>query len=106
MREATAREVKEETGVSVDVGRLVGVYSDPERQVIDYGDGRRVQAVNLCFEAVALAEGERTTPEETLDQGYFKGDALPEPFVPIHKIRLEDALHTPGPGGQGNACVR
>ena len=90
--DACAREVREETGWSVAVGRLVGVYSEPARQVIDYGDGRRVQAVNLCFDAVALAPGEPSTPEEALAIGFFARDALPEPFVPIHEIRVADAL--------------
>ncbi len=89
--QATAREVLEETGVRVEVGRLVGVYSDPSRQVVAYAD-RRVQAVNLCFEAVPVGEGAPTTPEETLETGYFAADALPEPFVPIHTVRVEDAL--------------
>ena len=89
---AVAREVFEETGVRIEVGRLLGVYSDPARQVIAYPDGNRVQAVNLCFEAEAVGQGEPTTPEETLEQGYFRPDALPDPFVPIHSIRLEDAL--------------
>jgi ADP-ribose pyrophosphatase YjhB (NUDIX family) len=90
--QATAREVREETGVEVEPGRLVGVYSDPVVQVIAYPDGRRVQAVNLCFEARPLASGEPTTPEETLATGWFAPDALPEPLVPIHAIRIRDAL--------------
>jgi len=90
--EAVFREVFEETGVEIAVGRLIGVYSDPARQVIAYPDGNRVQAVNLCFEAEAVGTGEATTPEETLELGYFQTDALPEPFVPIHSIRIEDAL--------------
>ena len=90
--QAAAREVLEETGWSVEVGRLVGVYSDPARQVIDYGGGDRVQAVNLCFEALALEPGEPTTPEETLEIGFFVWNALPEPFVPIHTVRVEDAF--------------
>ena len=36
--EAAAREVVEETGVRVEVERLVGVYSDPRVQVIAYPD--------------------------------------------------------------------
>ena len=32
--EAVAREVFEETGVMITVGRLIGIYSDPKRQVI------------------------------------------------------------------------
>ena len=90
--QACAREVQEETGWTVEVGPLLGVYSDPAHQVIDYGDGRRVQAVNLCFDAVALEPGEPTTPEETLRSDFFARDALPEPFVPIHQIRVSDAL--------------
>lgn len=89
--DAVAREVLEETGVRVEVGRLIGVYSDPARQVIEYAPGRRVHAVNLCFEARPLGQGEATTPEETLELGYFPPEALPSPFVPIHSIRIEDA---------------
>ena len=63
---ATEREVREETGYEIDVGRLVGVYSDPATQVVEYADRRRVQAINLCFDAVAGSQGVPTTPEETL----------------------------------------
>ena len=89
--EATAREVREETGVEIELGRLVGVYSDPTRMVLAYPGGDRVHAVNLCFDAVALRAGEPTTPWETLDTGYFPLDSQPEPFVPIHAIRIADA---------------
>jgi ADP-ribose pyrophosphatase YjhB (NUDIX family) len=92
VRTAVEREVREETGWAIEAGRLVGVYSDPARQVIDYGGGRRVQAVNLCFEARALAPGEPGTPHETLATGFFAWDRLPEPFVPIHRIRIQDAF--------------
>ena len=89
---ATAREVAEETGVEAQIGRLVGVYSRPETQVIEYPGGDRVQAINLCFEAFAVASGDITTPEETLATGYFPVDALPEPLVPIHEMRIADTL--------------
>lgn len=89
---ATRREVREETGYEIEVGRLVGVYSDPRTQVIAYADSRRVQAINLCFEAIAGACGEPTTPEEVLDVGFYAADALPRPFVPIHEVRVGDAV--------------
>lgn len=98
---AAVREVEEETGVRIGVGRLIGVYSDPERQVIAYPDGARVQAVNLCFEAAPLSKGEPTTPEETLEIGYFPAALLPEPFVPIHRLRIDDAAL-----GEAGARVR
>jgi ADP-ribose pyrophosphatase YjhB (NUDIX family) len=89
---AAAREVLEETGVQIAVGRLVGVYSDPRIQVIEYAGGRRVHAVNLCFEAEPIGAGVATTPDEVLATGYFATDALPDPLVPIHRIRIEDAV--------------
>lgn len=107
---ATRREVEEETGYTVELGRLIGVYSDPVTQVVDYGkkkgagpDGgdRRIHVVNLCFEARALAAGRATTPEETLEIGFFDPRRLPEPLVPIQRIRIEDGL-----AGREAAAVR
>jgi ADP-ribose pyrophosphatase YjhB (NUDIX family) len=90
--QAAAREVLEETGCEIEVGRLIGVYSDPERQTVESSSGKRSQFINLCFEARVIGEmGSPTTPEETLNAGFFAPDALPEPFVPIHVIRIEDA---------------
>jgi ADP-ribose pyrophosphatase YjhB (NUDIX family) len=97
---AAQREVREETGFEIEVGRLVGVYSDPRVQVIDYGDGRRVHAINLCFEALAGEQRALGTPDETLALGFFALDALPQPFVPIHEIRVSDA------GQPGDVQVR
>ena len=96
VRSAAQREVREETGYEIEVGRLVGVYSDPRMQVIDYGDDRRVHAINLCFEAIAGDRQELGTPGETLALGFFGIDALPQPFVPIHAIRVSDAVQRQG----------
>jgi len=96
--DAARREVLEETGWSVSLGALIGVYSDPETQVVDYSasptrSGRgRIQIVNLCFRAEALKQGEPTTPEETLETRFFAAESLPQPFVPIHRVRVEDGL--------------
>jgi ADP-ribose pyrophosphatase YjhB (NUDIX family) len=90
--EAACREVAEETGWQVEIEGLIGVYSDPERQVVEYAADRRVHVVNLCFHARALSPGEATTPGETLEMGFFAARALPEPFVPIHEVRIRDGL--------------
>ena len=37
--DATQREVQEETGYRVELGRLIGVYSDPARQGLWTGSG-------------------------------------------------------------------
>lgn len=89
---AIEREVREETGFKLEVRELIGVYSDPKTQVIAYPSGDRVQAVNLCFRGTALEQGEPTTPEETLEIGFFDIERMPEPFVPIHVVRISDAI--------------
>jgi hypothetical protein len=61
-------------------------------QVIEYPSGRRVHAINLCFEAEPIGTGVATTPDEALATGYFSAGALPDPLVPIHRIRIEDAV--------------
>ena len=75
-------------------------YGQRKGATPDGGD-RRVQIVNLCFRAEAVEPGEMTTPEETLEMGFFAADALPQPFVPIHAIRIEDGL-----ARRGEAAIR
>jgi ADP-ribose pyrophosphatase YjhB (NUDIX family) len=90
--EAALREVFEETGWRIELGRLVGVYSDPARQTVEYRGGERAQLVNLCFDALALERLAPTTPGEALAVGFFSRSGLPEPLVPIHGIRIEDCF--------------
>ncbi len=45
VEEAIVREVREETGLQVEVKRLVGLYSDPESQVFTYPNGASAQFV-------------------------------------------------------------
>jgi len=87
---AVVREVLEETGLTVRVRRLVGVYSEPERQVIRYPDGTVWHYVNACFEC-ARREGDLRTSAETLDLRYFPLRRLPATLLPNHRIRIRDA---------------
>jgi ADP-ribose pyrophosphatase YjhB (NUDIX family) len=56
--EAVAREVCEETGVTVEITGLVGIYSDP-RHVIAYSDGEVRQQFNICYRAAGSRNGSR-----------------------------------------------
>ncbi|HUS14332.1 MAG TPA: NUDIX domain-containing protein [Chloroflexia bacterium] len=88
---AVVREVCEETGYDVTVVRLIGVYSDPLHTVVNYADGNRVQYVNCLFEC-RITGGAAALSDETRALGWFAPDALPDPFVPNHVIRVQDAL--------------
>ena len=67
--EACAREVLEETGLIVDVGRLIGVYASPHR-ITEYADGNKYQSVVMSFESKSL-RGELTTSDETTEFGFY-----------------------------------
>lgn len=47
---AAVREIKEETGLDVEITGLVGTYTDP-RHVIAYSDGEVRRQFNVCFTA-------------------------------------------------------
>ena len=89
--EAIKREVQEETGLLIEVMRLVGVYSEPKLQVVRYSDGRMVHFINTCFECRIVGGQLRTCPE-TLELAYFEPATLPQMLVPLHQIRITDAL--------------
>jgi len=89
--EACEREVSEETGLSVRVKRLVGVYSHPDQLVI-YPDGNKVHIVALHFEAEVLG-GELGLSNETTDFGYFTMDEIQGmELLGRHKERIFDTL--------------
>lgn len=89
LTDAVHREVKEETGLTVAVRRLVGVYSAPALQIVRYPDGNVWHYVNACFEC-APRGGVLTTGDETLDLRYFALSALPKTLLPNHRVRIRD----------------
>ncbi len=78
--EALRREVREETGLEVEVERLVGVYSKPQKQ-----------EVVLTFRCRVIG-GTLQATDETRETHYFTPDALPSNTLPKHRQRVEDAL--------------
>jgi ADP-ribose pyrophosphatase YjhB (NUDIX family) len=89
--EACEREVLEETGLSVRVKRLVGVYSHPDQLVI-YPDGNKAHIVALHFEAEIIS-GELGLSNETTDFGYFTLDEIQGmEMLGRHKERVIDTL--------------
>ena len=89
--EACEREVLEETGLSVRVRRLVGVYSHSDQLVV-YPKGAKFQIVALHFEADIIS-GELGLSNETLDFGYFTWQEIESlEMFGRHKERIKDTL--------------
>jgi ADP-ribose pyrophosphatase YjhB (NUDIX family) len=65
---AVVREVVEETGVTVEITGLVGIYSDP-RHVIAYSDGEVRQQFNVCLRARPTGGMPRATEEASEARG-------------------------------------
>ncbi len=80
VEEAVCREVLEETGLEVEVERLVGVYSKPQKQ--------EVVLSFLC----RRVRGTLTETEESRECRYFPPTVLPPNTLPKHRQRVEDAL--------------
>ena len=80
--EGVAREALEETGVSVEVMELVGVYDSR------YCETRSaLQLYQFVFLCRPLSKAAPTTPQEVLDQQWYSRDDLP-PLSPGHTVRV------------------
>jgi ADP-ribose pyrophosphatase YjhB (NUDIX family) len=64
MTQAAIREVIEETGITVEITGLIGIYSDPGH-VIGYSDGEVRQEFSICFRGRPVSGEPRTSDEST-----------------------------------------
>jgi ADP-ribose pyrophosphatase YjhB (NUDIX family) len=94
------RELREETGLTVDVERLVGLYSDPAYQIVHYPDGRAIQFVTCLF-ACRLRGGDLQGSEEGTAWAWFSPASLPEDLTPYARVWLRDAV-----SGEARVVVR
>lgn len=90
VREAALREVKEETGLEVEIIRLVGIYSDPQERIVTYPD-KVCQLVDILLEARPLS-GKLAPSRESEELRFFDPSSLPD-TVPPTWAPLRDALN-------------
>ena len=80
VREALAREVREETGLEVE-----------HHQIITYPDGNAIHYVSSCFEC-RITGGTIACGPESLACAWFDPERLPPDLMPISSIRIRDTL--------------
>ena len=91
VEETVIREAWEETGLTIRVLRLVGVYSDPDWLVV-YNESDAVQIVALSFEAEITA-GEPGLSDETSEWGYYSLEEMVALDMLLnHRERVKDAF--------------
>ena len=73
--EACRREVLEETGLTVDIVRLTGVYTSPE---VVYPNGHRVRYVSTVFRCRPAAGEARVADDEATEVRWFAPDEIPD----------------------------
>ncbi|RLG21853.1 NUDIX hydrolase [Candidatus Micrarchaeota archaeon] len=86
VEEAAVRELKEETSISVNLNslKLVGVYSDPDR------DPREPRAISVCFYVRTNEDARAGSDAE--EARYFPLDKIPHPLGFDHSKMVEDAF--------------
>lgn len=78
---AAVREAKEETGLDVETGRIIGVYTDLD---IVYSSGDKAQSIVIAYELIKTGGEFFCDQIETKELRYFSGDNKPQLFTKSH----------------------
>lgn len=79
---AAIREAKEETGLDVEVGKLIGVYTDCNMK---YASGDEAHSIVIGYELKVVGGKLFCDGRETLELKYFAPDDMPELFCKQHE---------------------
>jgi ADP-ribose pyrophosphatase YjhB (NUDIX family) len=89
--QTVTREVKEETGLDVEVTGIVGIYTDPGH-VMAYDDGEVRQQCSVCF-TTRLLGGTVTTSSETSEVRFVPPERLDTLRIhPSMRLRIDHYL--------------
>ena len=91
MADTVVREVKEETGIDVQVTGVVGIYTNPNH-VMAYDDGEVRQQCSICFTNRMLG-GQPATSIETSEVQFVAPERLDELNIhPSMRLRINHYL--------------
>ncbi|MGA8943455.1 MAG: NUDIX domain-containing protein [Thermoactinomyces sp.] len=83
------REVKEETGLDVEVVKCIGIYTDPHH-LIQYSDGEVRQQFSILFECRIIGGKIAVSSESTQVKFFSKKELALLDLHPAQKIRIQD----------------
>lgn len=88
---AAVREVREETGLDVEITGLVGTYTDP-RHIIEYSDGEVRRQFNVCFTARVVGGALAISDESTELRFVEPAEIGSLPMHHTQRLRLQHFL--------------
>lgn len=86
-QEAAIREVKEETGLDVEVGDIIGIYTDSDMK---YPNGDEAHSICIGFKLKAVGGELFCDHKETLELKYFSKEDKPTLFCKQHEELWQD----------------
>jgi 8-oxo-dGTP pyrophosphatase MutT (NUDIX family) len=96
--QTAVREVREETGLDVEIVGIVGTFTDP-RHVIAYDDGEVRQQFAVCFEARTVGGSLLADGSEAKEARFFSAEELDglniHPSMRLRVDRYLEARPTP-----------
>lgn len=93
--DAAIREVAEETGLTVTITGLSGVYTDPGHVMV-YRNGEVRQQFSLCLHATARPGQPRPDNDEVINAAWMDPDDLDHlPIHPSMRLRVQHAITHP-----------
>ena len=97
IRETVIREVKEETGLGVELEYTIGIYSDP-KHIIAFSDGEVRQEFSICF-ACRIVGGQLQVSDESYEVRFVVPQEIKQlQMHPSIRQRIKDYLkHLPQP---------
>ncbi|MEW2546580.1 NUDIX domain-containing protein [Streptomyces sp. NPDC047002] len=89
--ETVVREVREETGIEVEIEAVTGLYTNPEH-VIEYDDGEVRQQFSICFRARPVGGSLRTSSESKEVRWIAPADLDKLDIHPSMRLRIDHGL--------------
>ena len=89
IKETAIRELKEETGLDIQVDYLIGVYS---KYFTEYPNGDKAQSICYLFKGNVVNGVLSCDNAETFDLRFFDRNRIPKLFLQQHTDMLNDFL--------------
>lgn len=89
--DTVVREVEEETGITVEIDGISGLYTDPQH-VLAYDDGEVRQQFSICFRAHPTGGSLRTSNESKEVRWMDPADLDDLDIHPSMRLRIQHGL--------------